>query len=120
MYWKETDSTGVQAYQALHAGQGEIRVRRFFKDISRTGVRFQIWELAPGASEGNHIHTGDDDGFEEIYYFLQGRGVMWIEGQELPIAAGDAFLVPPGVDHGFRNTGDEPLRLVLLFGKPTS
>jgi mannose-6-phosphate isomerase-like protein (cupin superfamily) len=43
---------------------------------------------------------------------------MWIEGEELPIVAGDAFLVPPGVDHGFRNTGSEPLRLVLLFGKP--
>jgi mannose-6-phosphate isomerase-like protein (cupin superfamily) len=118
MFWKESDATDIQAIPAIHGGDGTIRVRRFFKDQSRTGVHFQIWELAPGASEGNHIHTGDDDGFEEIYYFLQGQGMMWVDGAELPIVAGDAFLVPPGVDHGFRNTGSDPLRLVLLFGKP--
>lgn len=118
MFWKESDTTDVQAIPAIHGGDGEIRVRRFFKNKSSTGVHFHIWELAPGASEGNHIHTREDDGFEETYYFLQGQGVMWIEGEELPIVAGDAFLVPPGVDHGFRNTGSEPLRLVLLFGKP--
>jgi oxalate decarboxylase/phosphoglucose isomerase-like protein (cupin superfamily) len=28
------------------------------------------------------------------------------------------MLVPPGIDHGFANTGTEPLRLVLLFGEP--
>lgn len=44
--------------------------------------------------------------------------MMWIEGEEIPVTAGDAILVPPGVDHGFRNIGDEPLWLVLLFGKP--
>lgn len=117
MFWRENDATDIQEIPAIHDGDGTIRVRRFFTAHSRTGVHFHIWELAPGASEGNHIHTGDD-GFEEIYYFLQGQGVMSIEDAELPVAAGDAFLVPPGVDHGFRNTGDEPLRLVLLFGKP--
>ena len=36
----------------------------------------------------------------------------------VPVTAGDAVLVPPGVDHGFRNTGTEPLRLILLWGEP--
>ena len=118
MFWKESDTTDIREIQAIHDGDSAIRVRAFFKNKSRTGVHFHVWELAPGASEGNHIHTGDDDGFEETYYFLHGQGVMWIDGEEVPIAAGDAILVPPGVDHGFRNTGSEPLRLVLLFGKP--
>ena len=117
MFWHENDSTDIRDIDAIHDGDGAIRVRAFFKDKNQTGVHFHVWELAPGVSEGNHIHEGDDD-YEETYYFLQGQGVMWIEGQDVPIAAGDAILVPPGVDHGFRNTGDEPLRLVLLFGKP--
>jgi len=116
-YWKQSDSTDVRSITALHEGDGVIDVRPFFNGLSQTGVQFHVWELAPGASEGNHIHQCDDN-FEEIYYFFQGRGVMWIEGEDVPIEAGDAILVPPGVDHGFRNTGDEPLRLVLLFGKP--
>jgi mannose-6-phosphate isomerase-like protein (cupin superfamily) len=28
-------------------------------------------------------------------------------------------MAPPGADHGFRNTGSGPLRLVVLFGKPS-
>jgi mannose-6-phosphate isomerase-like protein (cupin superfamily) len=92
-------------------------MRPFFRGKASLGVNFHIWELDPGVSEGNHIHK-DDDNYEETYYFLQGQGVMWIDGQDVPVSAGDAILVPPGVDHGFRNTGDEPLRLVLLFGKP--
>ena len=43
---------------------------------------------------------------------------MRIAGKSIPIKPGDAFLVQTGVDHGLRNTGGGPLRLVLLFGKP--
>ena len=43
---------------------------------------------------------------------------MWIDGEDVPVTAGDAVMVPPGVDHGFRNTGTEPLRLILLWGEP--
>jgi mannose-6-phosphate isomerase-like protein (cupin superfamily) len=117
MYWKQSDSTGVERFEAIHEGAGAIRVREFFREQGRTGVRFHVWELAPGASEGSHVHFGEE-GYEETYYFLAGRGVMSIDGEEVPVAAGDALLVPPGVDHGLRNTGDGPLRLVLLFGKP--
>ncbi len=116
-YWKETDSTNIEAEAAIHDGDGVILRRKFFRGVSRLAVNFDIWELAPGTSEGNHIHAGKD-GLEEIYYFLQGQGVMWIEGQELAVSAGDAILVPPGIDHGMRTVGSEPLRLVLLFGEP--
>ena len=37
------------------------------------------------------------------------RGVLWVEGTEYPIKAGDAVLVPPDVEHQFRNTGDVTL-----------
>ena len=76
-----------------------------------------MWELDPGVSEGSHIH-GDEGALEELYYFLKGDGVMWVEDEEVPVSAGDAVLVPDGIDHGFRNTGSEPLRLVLIWGKP--
>ncbi len=117
MFWKESDSTDVRSVEAVHGGDGAIRMRRFFQGKSGIGLNFHIWELDPGASEGSHIHE-DDDSYEETYYFLEGEGIMWIDGEDVPVAAGDAVLVPPGVDHGFRNSGSESLRLVLLFGKP--
>ena len=45
---------------------------------------------------------------------------MSVEGEDVPIAAGDSVMVPPGIDHGFRNTGDSLLKLVLIWGKPAA
>ncbi len=36
-------------------------------------------------------------------------GVLWCDGTEYPIRAGDAVLVPPGAEHDFENTGDVTL-----------
>ena len=118
-YWKQTDSTDLRAQPAIHEGEGTILRRLFFREQSQLGVRFDIWELPTGASEGNHTHGGERP-LEEIYYFLAGHGKVDIAGEEVAVVPGDAILVPPGVDHGLYNTGTEPLRLVLLFGAPES
>ena len=118
MYWKERESELAVRSQVIHGGDGEIKRRHFFAQISKLPVNMETWELDPGASEGGHIHDGDES-LEEIYYFLEGTGTMQISGDEVPVQAGDAVLAPKGVEHGFRNTGDETLRLVLIWGKPS-
>ena len=118
MYWKEKESELAVRHQVIYEGDGEIRRRHFFAQTSKLPVNFETWELDPGASEGGHTHDGEEP-FEEIYYFLEGSGTMQIDGDELPVRAGDAVLAPQGVEHGFRNTGDETLRLILVWGEPS-
>ena len=103
MFEKESDSS-VQTVKGAHGGDGAIRIHRFFPKKTALSARAAVWEIAPGASEGDHAH-GDDRPLEEIYYFLQGDGVMSFDGEEVTVAAGEAVLVPEGVDHGLRNTG---------------
>ena len=43
---------------------------------------------------------------------------MTLDGQHVPVSAGDAILAPPGCDHGMRNTGSTPLKVVLIWGRP--
>jgi len=132
MYWKENVSSDVVESVAIHGGEATIKRRGFFRDTSRLPISFQIWELGPGASEGRHVHVArgsevhvsegsyldEDSGpLEEIYYFLEGAGTMWIDGRDVPVAAGDAVLTPPGSDHGLRNDGEGPLKLVIIWGK---
>ena len=81
------------------------------------GRASHVWELDPGTSEGAHTHEGEG-ALEEIYYFTQGQGRMWIGDDPVDVAAGDVILVPAGVPHGFENNGTSPLRVVLFFGKP--
>ena len=117
MFFKENDSTGVRRVEGIHEGRGAIQVRSFFEGQSRLGTRFHVWELEPGTSEGTHTHQ-EEGALEEIYYFLQGQGRMWIGDDPVAVSAGDAILVPAGVPHGFENNGTSPLRVVLFFGKP--
>jgi mannose-6-phosphate isomerase-like protein (cupin superfamily) len=119
-FWKETDSTDLRHQEAIHEGVGAIARRMFFREQSQLPIRFDVWELPPGVSEGDHTHGSREVGraLEEIYYFLSGGGMMRIEGEEVAVDPGDAVLVPPGVDDGLYNTGTEPLRLVLLWGEP--
>ncbi len=117
MYWIERDSEKVPAERTIHDGDGNIRTRAYFEGISRLPVRFQTWELDPGVSEGSHAHDGDRP-LEEAYYFLEGRGTMWVGEEEFPVGAGDAVFVSPDGDRGFRNTGDAPLKLIIIWGEP--
>jgi mannose-6-phosphate isomerase-like protein (cupin superfamily) len=118
VYWKEKDSEEVRSVRRIHEGDGDIKVRGLFGSESRLPVKVQLWELDPGVSEGGHVHA-DDNALEEVYYFFEGSGIMWVDGEDVPIEAGDAIMVPPGADHGFRNTGDGPLKLVIIWGRPT-
>lgn len=53
--------------------------------------------------------------WEHEVYVLSGTGVVKLEGEEVPIKAGDAVLVPAGEMHGFNNTGiDAPLEFLCL------
>jgi len=64
----------------------------------------------PGDTTATHIHKT----IEEIYYILDGVGVMWQDGEELEIARGDAIANSPSVPHRITNTGDIPLVFLCL------
>lgn len=62
----------------------------------------------PGQEHHLHAHAGQD----KVYHVLEGAGLFLLEGQELPMIAGDLLVAPEGVPHGVRNTG--PTRLLVL------
>ena len=106
----------------VHEGEGTIRISRFFRGQLRMPVHLQLWELAPGVTEGAHTHRSDDpdDAWEELYYVLSGTGRLLLPDAALELHAGQAVLVPTDVDHGVAAVGSEPLRILLLFGKTGS
>ncbi len=65
----------------------------------------------PGQEHRLHSHSGMD----KVYHVLAGRGLFLLEGQELPMAAGQMLIAPEGVPHGIRNTGDERLLVLTVL-----
>ena len=115
MYWIQKEKDDQKRSEQLHEGEGLIRRRSLFKKESVLPINMEICELSPGVSEGDHIHDIDRP-LEEIYYLLEGEGVMTIEGEEISVFKNDAVMVPPGVDHGLFNNSDKILKLVIIWG----
>jgi len=69
----------------------------------------RLFELAPGGHTPLHAHP-----HEHEIYVLAGQGRLG-GAEPRAIQAGDAILVPGGVEHQFLNTGAETFRFLCLI-----
>ena len=54
--------------------------------------------------EPRHVHDVD-----EVFIFIEGTGVLPIDGTDHPIKTGDVIIVEAGEDHHTRSSVDDPL-----------
>ena len=71
---------------------------------------FRKRALHVGAAIG--IHPIDHD---EIYYVLSGTGIVHSDGEEKALKAGTAAWLYKGARVGIRQTGSEPLVLIIAY-----
>lgn len=77
-------------------------------------VNAGLFEMDPGiGSADKELHSHSQ---EEFSYIVQGQGLIAIENELHHFQAGDFVFVPAFARHGWKNTGDEPLR--VLFYRP--
>jgi quercetin dioxygenase-like cupin family protein len=66
--------------------------------------------VPPGMEVAPHLHRRHSDAF----YVLDGELEFLVGDEVVQACVGAYVLSPPGVVHGFRNTGAEPARLLNL------
>jgi len=71
---------------------------------------FRKRALHVGAAIG--VHAIDHD---EIYYVLSGTGIVHSDGEEKALKAGTAAWLYKGAKVGIRQTGGEPLVLIVAY-----
>lgn len=64
--------------------------------------------LPAGASTTPHHHVQT----EEIYYVLEGHGLMQVGEELCTVTVGDAIAIPPGALHQLTNTGTQVLKFL--------
>jgi mannose-6-phosphate isomerase-like protein (cupin superfamily) len=69
-----------------------------------------IADLGEGEWLGLHRHAPT-----EIYYIVEGEGILTLEGVEHPVSAGTAVHIPGDAEHGIRNSSPTPLRFFYAF-----
>ncbi len=70
---------------------------------------------APGEELQRHAHAD----MEEVFYFLEGTGVMEVGGETYSVAPGDRFIMPARVEHSLKNTGETEMRFIRFGVKET-
>jgi len=77
---------------------------RFFHSEHMT---FSYYEAAPGADVHLHRHPQ-----EEVWHVVEGELEMVLDGVARVLRAGEAAVVPPGVEHSARARG--PCRAIVV------
>lgn len=97
----------------MRDGKGDIEISHIVeKDILGKNCRlFAQITVKPGDSIGTHQHVGE----QEIFYFLQGNGMVMDNEKQVEICAGDVMVTPDMDSHSVVNTGDEDLVFMALI-----
>jgi len=69
--------------------------------------------LAPGRTIEGHI-----DAYDEIYYILEGAGVMTVGGDERKVRKGDAIWIPAGEMHSLHNDTKKNTGFLVVAAYP--
>ena len=93
-----------------HQGVGMSTAYRMSDAAPGRNFEFRKRAMAPGASIGLHVLSHD-----EVYYVVSGTGVVTSDGREYPVEAGTAAYLYEGADVGIRQTGAEPLVLIVAY-----
>jgi mannose-6-phosphate isomerase-like protein (cupin superfamily) len=80
------------------------------RSVDTPRFTFAIIEIVAGRELEAHVHEAEDDAF----YIVEGE-MTFTFGDEVAAASPGTFvLVPPGVEHGFRNDGTLPVRMLNI------
>lgn len=106
---------GGNSFKALLREEGD-EVRRDVLMVLRPEESYSgrlesgITIVFPGCRTNGHAHADR----EEVYFFLEGRGVMGVGDENWEVKTGDTFYVKPGPFHTTSNPYQTPLRFFWI------
>jgi len=66
--------------------------------------------LKPGTTSLPHLLKESS----EVYFILEGRGVMHIDDESANVSQGQAVYIPPGSKQYIQNTGTDDLKILCI------
>ena len=98
-----------------------FEVEQVKKRLEAGNGGYEVVHVSPGLEVGVYVlvapepDTQQPHEDDEVYVVLEGRGVLNVEGDEIPVVEGQAIFVPAGANHQF--TGYEGLSVLVIFAR---
>lgn len=86
-------------------GSGDAQANQL-KGVARYGEL----TVAPGGSSATVSYPAE----EQIYYVLDGNGILLYDDQKAPVKKNDFMYLPVGAKHGITNQSDRPVRVLVM------
>ena len=85
------------------------------QDHATSRFDFRISSYQPKGYVAPHSHKVQ----EQIYYILEGEGLMEIDGDRHVVRPHDHIFIPPGMEHAIYNSGLKDLVFLVITTPPT-
>jgi mannose-6-phosphate isomerase-like protein (cupin superfamily) len=106
------DKTRMGSGNAQHGANNAMQYRRALQPaVFRTRWTYTDHLIVPpGGETSGHLHTH----ISEFYYVINGSGTVKVNAEEAPFTMGAAIPIQAKEIHSIRNTGTEPLELLIV------
>ena len=96
--------------QAVRTHAGGIRLL-ITSDETDGAMSMIETDTAPGGGPTYHSHSRED----ETFYVVSGTAEVQIENEKILCNAGDRVYGPRNIFHTYRNVGDTPLKMIIVY-----
>ena len=101
----------LQDIEIIDGGEGTMIRQVFHPHNTSNGIRYSIShsELKPGKKSKLHKMKTS-----EVYYILQGEGILQIDDDTFKVSKDQAIYIPPHSKQCIENTGNDELRFLCI------
>jgi len=107
------DAEVIVGQPGPHEGGGSTTAYRYFDDVPNAALEFRKRALHPGSAIGPHPLTHD-----EVYYVLEGRGELTVDGALVSVDPGTAVFMRIGATVGLKPVGQGDLVIIIAYPPP--
>lgn len=93
------------------AGDNTLLRELFHPDKDQVDFRYSLAHAMVKIGETSIPHVLKTS---EVYYILEGKGIMHIDNETAEVTANDAIYIPPNAKQYIQNTGETDLKILCI------
>ncbi len=82
-------------------------------EFTNNAYSIELTTVGAGGASPTHVEP-----WAHVFYVLSGNGEVTVEDETKEVCAGSVSPIAAGQPHSFRNTGEDPLEMLVIYHPP--